>query len=241
MSAMIQVENAGIRFKRRLSHNTLKSIFVYRHGLNLKKDQFQALRDISFSVDHGEVFGVIGHNGAGKSTLLRMIGGIYQPTKGKVQVAGSVMSLLSLGAGFQQELSGVDNAILNGLLLGLPKATIESKLDEIIAFAELEEFIEHPVKTYSSGMVARLGFSIACHLQSDILLIDEILGVGDKNFKAKSKAKIKEVIQGGGTVILVSHSLGEVRSFCSRVLWLEKGEQKMLGPAEEVVTAYENS
>ena len=239
MATAIRFEGAGISFKRSLAKTTLKSIFM--QGKLLKQGKFLALKDINFTVNHGEVFGVIGKNGAGKSTLLRLIGGIYHPTSGTVRVDGSVASLLSLGAGFQPELSGEENIMLNGLLLGLPKRLILSKMEEIVSFSELGEFIQFPVKAYSSGMVARLGFAVATHLRSDILLIDEILGVGDKDFKAKSKEKIKELITSGGTVVLVSHSLNEIKSFCKNVLWIEKGQQKMLGSAEEVVAAYEAS
>jgi len=242
---VIRAENVGVRFRLRFEkRSTLKKFLfqLFLQGIRPRSEnrEFWALRGISFSVRRGETLGVIGPNGSGKSTLLRVIGGIYLPDEGKVETKGRVSMLLSLTAGVQPELSGRDNILLIGMLMGFPYKHICSHLEEIIEFSELGEFIEAPVKTYSSGMLARLGFAIAAHLECDILLIDEILGVGDEQFRAKSQAKIRELINQERTVILVSHNLKAIRQFSTSCLWLDKGTMRAYGDPDEVIASYEN-
>jgi len=206
---VISLRNVGFNFWLK------KSLF--------RKERFAALRDISFDLFHGESLGIIGRNGAGKTTLLRLLGGITRPDKGTLINNGVKTSLLSLQVGFDPQLSGLYNAILSGMLLGFTKKEIESKLYEIVKFAELEDFIDQPVRTYSSGMRARLGFSVAFHLDPDVLLIDEVLAVGDADFQKKSSRVIKEKIKSNKTVVLVSHSTGTIRQLCNRAVWIEEG------------------
>lgn len=197
-----------------------------------------ALKNLTFEIEKGQTVGIIGSNGAGKSTLLKVVGKIFEPDSGIVDTGNQSVSLLALGTGFQGELSGIENIYSNGLLLGLSKKEIDEKLEDIIDFAGVGEFIEHPLKAYSSGMRARLAFSIACHVEPDILLIDEVLGVGDQNFKEKSGNKIKELINSERTVLLVSHSLSVMRELCDKVIWIEKGELKGYGETNEVLDNY---
>jgi len=204
-----------------------------------RKERFAALKDISFDLFHGESLGIIGRNGAGKTTLLRLLGGIIRPDKGTLINNGVKTSLLSLQVGFDPQLSGLYNAILSGMLLGFTKKEIEDKLFDIVKFAELEEFIDQPVRTYSSGMRARLGFSIAFHLDPDVLLIDEVLAVGDADFKKKSLAVMKEKIQSNKTIVLVSHSSGTIRQLCNRAVWIEEGITRAEGDTEDVLHVYE--
>jgi len=204
-----------------------------------RKERFAALKDISFDLFHGESLGIIGRNGAGKTTLLRLLGGIIRPDKGTLINNGVKTSLLSLQVGFDPQLSGLYNAILSGMLLGFTKKEIEDKLYDIVKFAELEEFIDQPVRTYSSGMRARLGFSIAFHLDPDVLLIDEVLAVGDADFKKKSLAVMKEKIQSNKTIVLVSHSSGTIRQLCNRAVWIEEGITRAEGDTEDVLHVYE--
>ncbi|MFC2078038.1 ABC transporter ATP-binding protein [Candidatus Bipolaricaulota bacterium] len=199
---------------------------------------FRALEDISFAVGRGETLGIIGPNGSGKSTLLRVVGGIYKPDTGEMYVSGRVSTLLSLTAGFQAELSGRENISLVGMLLGFGPEDLSVHTDDIIDFADIGRFIDAPVKTYSSGMTARLGFAIASHLDCDVLLVDEILGVGDRSFRGKSKAKISELLSLDRTVLLVSHDLTAILDYSTRVLWLEDGKVAEYGEPEEVVDAY---
>ena len=212
--------------------------YVRRTGF-LKRNRFEALRDVSFDLRRGESLGVIGSNGAGKSTLLRVLSGIIRPDKGRIVSRGYSVALLSLQLGFDPNLSGRDNAIVNGLLLGFRRKQVEQKLDEIIAFAELDAFIDYPLHTYSSGMRARLGFSVAFHMDPDILLVDEVLGVGDAEFQQKSRAVMERKIASDKTIVLVSHSTATIRKLCSRAVWIEHGESRMEGEMSEVVSAYE--
>lgn len=202
------------------------------------KREFWALQDISFEVKHGEAFGVIGHNGAGKSTALKILSRIMKPTKGRMVVHGRLSALIEVGAGFHQDLTGRENIFLYGTILGMSKREIRSKLDQIVAFSGLEEFIDTPVKRYSSGMFARLGFSVAAHVDPEVLIVDEVLSVGDYLFQNKCMARMKEVIRSGATVLFVSHNLKSVAEFCNRCLLLEKGRTVMIGPADEVVSSY---
>ena len=239
---VIRAEEVGIRFRLRFEKRpTLKKLIVQGFNLKHKDQEFWALRGVSFCVKRGETLGVIGPNGSGKSTLLRVIGGIYLPDEGRLETKGRVSSLLSLTAGVQPELSGLENIFLIGMLMGVPRERIRSHLEEIIEFAELGRFIDAPVKTYSSGMLARLGFSIAAHLECDILLIDEILGVGDWQFRIKSQAKIRELLSKEHTVVLVSHNLEAIRKFSNSCLWLDKGRVRAYGDPDEVIAAYQNS
>ena len=199
---------------------------------------FHALRDVSFQVHEGEVLGIIGRNGAGKSTLLKLLSRITVPTSGRIRVRGHMGTLLEVGTGFNPELTGRENIYLNAAILGMKRADIDVRLDDIIAFSGIKHHIDTPVKRYSSGMKVRLGFSVAAHLDPEILVIDEVLAVGDAEFQRKCLGKIKDVSSGGRTVLFVSHNMTAVRSLCSRVLWLEDGRVRMDGPTEDVVTAY---
>ena len=207
-------------------------------GRRARFEEFWALDDVSFAVEHGSTLGIIGSNGSGKSTMLKCLTGIYRPDKGSVSVNGNVAALLELGAGFHTELSGRENVYLNGAILGMSKKDIDRQFDSIVEFAGLERFIDTPVKNFSSGMTIRLGFSIATHVEPEILLIDEVLTVGDQAFQRKSSEKIEEFRRDGRTIVVVSHSLPAVQNLCKEVVWLEKGKLKMRGPAAEVIAAY---
>lgn len=229
---------------RRFAHAhrflTLKSAFVGGNLFSsLSPDQiFTALDDVSLTVEKGETFGVIGSNGAGKSTLLKIIAGTTKPTTGEAQVKGKISALIELGAGFHPEISGRENVFINGIMLGLTRAQIRDRFDEIVRFAELEEFIDAPVKTYSSGMYMRLGFSVAIHVDPDVLLIDEVLAVGDEAFVHKCLDKIAEFKRRGKTILLVSHALDTVRRLCDRAVWLNGGRVEVIGDPPRVVDAY---
>jgi ABC-type polysaccharide/polyol phosphate transport system ATPase subunit len=201
---------------------------------------FQALDDVSFSVTPGSALGVIGENGAGKTTLLKLIAGTTKPTAGRVEVRGIVAAILELGAAFHPEFSGRDNAILYGALMGLDRAQMERRLDDILAFAELGEFIDHPVKSYSTGMAMRLGFAVATHVDPDVLVVDEALAVGDGYFQKKCVDRIRQIRDRGTTILFCSHSMYYVTMFCERALWLAQGRVERIGPAHEVVEAYES-
>ena len=205
---------------------------------SLNASRFEALHDISFEVKRGEAFGIIGRNGAGKSTALDLMAGVLKPTLGKVTVAGRVSPLLMLGAGFHTDLTGRENILLKGVLLGMLRSEVSAKMEAIIEFSELGPFIDEPVRVYSSGMLARLGFSIIASLDPEILLIDEVLAVGDIDFQKKCSSKLEEFKQNGVTLVFVSHALPEMQRLCDRVLWLEQRSIRMLGPAAEVCAAY---
>jgi ABC-2 type transport system ATP-binding protein len=237
-SFRIVVENASLFFDRKLSaKNSLKRLFIAGEKSVSTIQPFYALKNLSFSVRDGEVMGVIGNNGAGKSTLLRMVAGIYSPNEGRISLRGE-SSLLALGTGFQPDLSGLDNIKINATLLGMSLKELESKIQPIVEFAELEDFIDLPLKNYSSGMRSRLGFSIAIHINRDILLVDETLSVGDAKFRTKSKRRIRELIKEDRTVLLVSHSMTQIKQLCHRVIWLENGQLVEIGKAKEVVDRY---
>lgn len=207
-------------------------------GRRARYEEFWALQDVSLTVAKGATVGVIGSNGSGKTTLLKCLTGIYTPERGSVHIEGNVAALLELGAGFHAELSGTENIYLNGSILGMSKKDIDNKFDSIVEFAGLEQFIDTPVKNFSSGMVVRLGFSIATHVEPEVLLIDEILAVGDQAFQRKSTEKIEQFRRDGRTILVVSHSLGLVQQLCDTVVWLEKGHVKMTGPASDVISEY---
>ncbi len=210
---------------------------------NLKKSKkFQAIKNVSFDVYQGEVLGIIGKNGSGKTTLLKSIAKIFSPDSGTIKLYGNSVSLLSLGTGFQKQLSGYENIILSGLLMGFTKKQIKSKINEIIEFSELGDFVYKPVKTYSSGMFSKLAFAITVILETDIMLIDEIFSVGDANFRKKSFDKIKELINARHrTVVIVSHNSSTLRFLCDRVVWLDNGEVKKTGDTKEILALYEES
>lgn len=207
-------------------------------GRRAKYEEFWALKDVSFEVAHGATVGIIGSNGSGKTTMLKCLTGIYTPEKGSIKVDGKLAALLELGAGFHPELTGAENIFLNGSILGMSKRDVQNKFASIVEFAGLEKFIDTPVKNFSSGMVVRLGFSIASHVEPEILLIDEILSVGDQDFQRKSSEKIEEFRREGRTIVVVSHSLGLVQQLCKEVIWLDKGQIRQSGPAAEVIAAY---
>ena len=237
---MITVEHVSMRFN--LSKDKilgLKEYVVKAAKRQLFYEEFWALKDVSFTVDKGEVFGVMGLNGAGKSTLLKIIAGVFKPTKGSVTIRGELAPLLELGAGFDPEFSARDNVYMNGAMFGHSPKEMDEKFDGIMDFAELWDFKDVAVKNYSSGMVARLGFAVATSVDPDVLIVDEILGVGDFRFQEKSEARIRAMIDSGVTVLLVSHSAETVRKMCSRAILLRKGETVCVGDIDEVCRAYE--
>ncbi|MGV3734071.1 MAG: ABC transporter ATP-binding protein [Microcella sp.] len=239
MSAIV-VDGVSKRFRLFHERNqTLKSAVM--RGRRIVADEFWAVRDVSFRVEHGETFGLIGRNGSGKSTLLKTLARIYSPDEGRIALDGRVSSMLEVGSGFHPELSGRENIFLNGAILGLSRKQIAARFDEIVDFSGVEQFIDQPVKNYSSGMYVRLGFSVAVHTEPDILIVDEILAVGDGAFREKSRKKFLEFTGQGRTVVLVSHSLEEVRELCQRVAWLDGGRLRQLGPTADVVAAYETA
>jgi ABC-type polysaccharide/polyol phosphate transport system ATPase subunit len=203
-----------------------------------RSSRFVAVDDVSFSVAPGETFGLLGRNGAGKSTLLSMIGGVIQPTRGRVRVRGRIAPLLEIGVGFVQDLSGIENAILNGVLLGLRRHEVEERLELIFDFAGVTEFAAQPLKTYSSGMQARLGFAIAIHTDPDVLLVDEVLAVGDAAFQEKCFERIGELRESGVTILFVSHDVRTVSRVCDRAAWIDAGKLREIGPATEVAARY---
>lgn len=231
-------KNITIKFSL-IEKTTLKGKLFFGRSRESSKKEFLALENVSFSVNEGEVLGVIGRNGAGKSTLLKVLSKILIPDTGSLDIKGNVSALLTLGSGFNPELTGIENIYLNGLFLGMRKKKIDSDLDEIVSFADLGDFIYQPLRTYSSGMKARLGFSVAVFADPDVLLIDEVLGVGDRDFKNKCKTEIEKKINSDKTVVIVSHDNKTIKRLCNKVLWLEKGKVKGFGTVGEVMEKYE--
>lgn len=217
---------------------TLKSALLKRDLKPEPESSVEALKDVSFAVHKGEAFGVIGRNGSGKSTLLKIISGILKPTSGYVRVNGRIAALIELGAGFHPEITGRENIYINGIMLGLTRREIDQRFDRIVEFAGIGEFLDQPVKTYSSGMYVRLGFAVAVHVDPEVLLIDEVLSVGDEEFSASCVAKIQEMKYRGVTLLFVTHQLDQVRKLCDRALWLDHGEPKVIGDPMRVVDAY---
>lgn len=217
---------------------SLKEYVVARMEHRLQYKEFSALDDISFQVKKGEVLGIIGKNGAGKSTLLKIIAGVLKPTAGTITLGGNVVPMLELGSGFDPDLSGSENIYLNGAILGYDKQFLEEKYEEIVRFSELEEFISMAIRNYSSGMLMRLAFSIATVVEPEILIVDEILSVGDEGFQAKSRERMRELMGGRTTVLFVSHSMEQVEEMCDRVMWLDEHKVRMIGPAREVCGEY---
>jgi lipopolysaccharide transport system ATP-binding protein len=249
-SPVISVQGLGKRYvighqarldtlRDRLAHGARNLWRSWRRTPRETKEDFWALRDVSFDVQQGDVVGIIGRNGAGKSTLLKILSRITEPTEGRVALRGRVASLLEVGTGFHPELTGRENIFLNGAILGMSHAEIRRKFDEIVAFAEVEKFLDTPVKHYSSGMYVRLAFAVAAHLEPDILIVDEVLAVGDAAFQKKCLGKMGEVARGQGrTVLFVSHNMNAVQALCGRALWLNRGRIEQCGPVADVVTRY---
>lgn len=233
----IEVEGVSKAFRVFSERNqSMKQALIRRR--RARYEEFWALRDVSFNIEAGTTFGMIGSNGAGKSTALKLLAQILVPDRGRIHVEGRVSALLELGAGFHADLSGRENVFLNGAILGLSRRTLKDRLDAIVEFADLGAFIDNPVKTYSSGMYARLGFAVAVNVDPEVLLIDEVLAVGDENFQRKCAERIAELRSGGRTVVLVSHSLGSIQAMCDRAAWIDHGNLRAIGPASEVVDAY---
>lgn len=239
---MIKANHVSVTY--RMSHDKIQSIKEFLVALvkhKLSYEEFHALSDVSFEIKKGEVVGIVGNNGAGKSTLLKVISGILRPTTGDVELGGNVVPMLELGSGFDFDLTGRENIFLNGAILGYSESFLKSKYDEIVEFSELGEFINIPVRNYSSGMVMRLAFSIASMVSPDILIVDEILAVGDAVFQEKSYARMTELMSHGTTVLLVSHNLDQIRGLCDRVIWLDHGHVVQIGDTQPVCDAYEAS
>ena len=240
MPTVIRARHVTMEFLRgNRTPGSLKELLVRGRG---KVSRFRALDDVSFTVEQGEVMGVVGTNGSGKSTLLKIIAGALTPTDGRMDVRREDVQLLTLGTGFDPELTGRENLFLNGALIGRSKRFLQEHYDSIVEFAELSDFMDQPVKNYSSGMVSRLGFAIAAAGEApEILILDEVLSVGDMFFRKKSEARVRELIHGGSTVLIVSHSPGVIRENCSKAMWLDHGKLRAMGDPKEVCTLYENS
>lgn len=238
---MIKINDVSMRFNLGIEKNfSLKLFFIniFKPKKKEPKKEFWALKNIDFEVKQGEVVGFVGCNGAGKSTLLKIVAGVMKPTKGTVERYGNVCPMIELGAGFDMDLTARENIYLNGAILGYSKEFINEKFDEIVEFSELKEFLDVPVRNFSSGMVTRLAFSIATIVDPEILIVDEILSVGDIAFQQKSENKMRSMIKGGTTVLFVSHSLDQIESLCDRVVWLENGTVKKIGEPKTICTEY---
>lgn len=237
---IIEVSNVTVRFNKATeSHNGLKEYVIKLLKGQLMFQEFFALKDVSLEIKKGESWGLIGTNGAGKSTLLKLICGILKPYKGTVEVAGSIAPLIELSAGLDSQLTARENIFLNGALLGHKKAFMQKHFDEIIEFAELQNFVDVPLRNFSSGMSARLGFSIATIVKPDILIVDEVLSVGDAAFRKKCEERMNKMLEGGATLLFVSHTASEVKQLCQNVLWLDKGIFKACGKTSEIMPLYE--
>ncbi len=238
---MIILKNVSMKFNLGVEKdNSLKMIFInlFTPKKKKKKDYFWALKDIDFRINKGDVVGIIGANGAGKSTLLKVVSGVYKPTTGTVEVNGKISPMIELGAGFDGELTARENIYLNGAILGYSKEFLEQKFDEIVEFSELKDFLDVPVKNFSSGMVAKLAFSISTIVDPEVLIVDEILSVGDIKFQEKSKNKMMSMIEGGTTVLYVSHSIDSIKELCSKVIWLDHGKIVKMGDTKEICNEY---
>lgn len=238
---IIKASGVGMKYNLGIEKSySIKEMFIglFNRKKRNKKTYFKALDDVNFEIHKGEVVGIIGSNGAGKSTLLKIVSGVMKPSTGSVYVNGNISPMIELGAGFDAELTARENIYLNGAILGYTKELIDSKFDEIVEFSELKEFLDVPVRNYSSGMTAKLAFSVATIVDPEILIVDEILSVGDLKFQDKSKNKMMEMIGGGTTVLYVSHSIKAIEDLCSKVIWLEKGKVVKIGDTKEVCAEY---
>jgi len=239
---VISLESVSVRYRVPQERiGTFKEYMIRWIQRKVKLNSFWALNEVSFNVYKGEVFGLIGQNGAGKSTLLKVVARVLRPTKGRVWVKGRVSPLLELGAGFHPELSGRENVYLNGALLGFTQDEMDEKFDQIVNFAELWDFIDAPLRTYSSGMWARLGFSVATATEPDILIVDEVLSVGDEAFQRKSSDRIHSFREQGVTILVVSHNMGMIQSMCQRAAWLNHGQLQVIGDVDDAIQAYKQS
>ena len=237
--SIISVDNLTVRF--RMANDkilSLKEFVTTAMRGKLKFKEFTALDNVSFDIKRGETIGIVGHNGAGKSTLLKVISGILKPTEGNVVCQGNVVPMLELGSGFDMDLTGRENIFLNGAILGYSERFLRINYEEIVEFSELEQFIDTPIRNYSSGMLARLAFSIASVVNPEILIVDEILSVGDAKFQEKSQRRMKSLMSGGTTVLFVSHTMKQIKEMCSRCIWLEHGKVRMIGSVDEVCDEY---
>ncbi len=238
---VIRLNNVSMHFNMcNEKLNSLKEYFIKFVKRKLFFKRFVALENINLKIEKGDVFGIVGLNGSGKSTLLKIICGVLKPTVGKVQIRGRISPLIELGAGFNMDLTARENIFLNGAVLGYSKKFMNEKFDEIVEFSEMKNFLDVPMKNYSSGMVARVAFAVATIVKPDILIIDEILSVGDFKFQEKCNKRIEELMKGDTTVIIVSHNMEEIEKVCKNVLWLDHGHLKMVGETEKVCTAYKN-
>lgn len=239
MPYAVEVKDVSMHFNMNKDKiDNLKEYCIKLFKKQLFYEDFTALQDISFQIEAGDVFGIIGLNGSGKSTLLKIISGILKPTTGSVKVTGTIAPLIELGAGFDADLTARENVFLNGSVLGFSREFMREKFDEIIEFSELEEFVDVPIKNFSSGMVARIGFAVATIVKPDILICDEILSVGDYRFQEKCERRIQQLMSDGTTVILVSHSIQQVERMCNHILWLERGRMKAIG-GKELIPLYQ--
>jgi ABC-type polysaccharide/polyol phosphate transport system ATPase subunit len=239
---VIRLENVSVCYRvPRERIGTFKEYAIRTLQRRVRYDEFWALRNIDLELATGEIIGIIGRNGAGKSTLAKVVARVLHPTTGRVWIKGHVAPLLELGAGFHPELTGRENVMLNGTLLGFSRKEMEEKFDRIMQFAELDEFIDAPLRTYSSGMAARLGFAVATDITPDILILDEIMSVGDEEFARKCTARMEGFQAQGATILLVTHNLATVQQMCQRALWLDHGVAKAIGPAEDVITQYQQA
>lgn len=238
---VVHLDHVSMRFNMsRERVDSIKEYLIKVAKRQLFFDEFWALQDVSFDIRKGEVFGLVGLNGAGKSTLLKLVAGVLKPTAGTVLVEGEIAPLIELGAGFDPDLTARENIYMNGAVLGYNTAYMRERFQDIIDFSELKDFVDVPVKNFSSGMYARLGFAIATLVRPDVLIVDEILGVGDFRFQKKCQRRIQELMGGGTTVLMVSHTGETIKKFCSRAAWLENGRLREIGPATEVCAHYEN-
>ncbi|MDO4356927.1 MAG: ABC transporter ATP-binding protein [Clostridia bacterium] len=241
MENIIEVDNVSMRFNlEQEKTDTLKEYLLKLVKHQLKFSEFYALKDVSFSVQKGEAVALVGANGSGKSTMLKLIAGVLLPTTGSISIRGSIAPLIELGAGFDMDLTARENVFLNGAVLGYDRIFMNENFDKIIDFAELWDFVDVPIKNYSSGMIARLGFSIATAVPTDILVVDEILAVGDYMFQEKCHRRMDEMLERGTTLLFVSHNAEQVKELCSKAIWLDHGVVKMIGSSDEVCNMYEN-
>ncbi|MBM6685032.1 ABC transporter ATP-binding protein [Faecalicatena contorta] len=239
---IIKVENVSMKFSLASEKiDSFKDYFIKTLKQQISYNEFWALKDVSFTVNRGEALGLIGLNGSGKSTMLKVIAGVLKPTRGIVEVRGTIAPLIELGAGFDMDLTASENIFLNGALLGYSRKDMEKEYDNIVEFSELHDFMNVPVKNFSSGMVSRLAFAIATIGQPDILICDEVLSVGDFRFQEKCQKRIKAMLDRGTTLLFVSHSIEQVEELCDKIVWLEKGIRKMFGDAKEIAEIYRNS